>query len=202
MSDLANIPQPKTPREKVLEGLFPEFVSLGNDRTYGMLGRKHGIEASELVRHARAFLWPERITALKMQHQEEAGSEAETVKHTDPDIENVSKLHLSRLRALQVKAYAHLEKCAFDKPETALKMLIDCMKLQREILGLSKDKDEDLRATMMKRLDEMSKATPGAAPAEPEFKFDPKFQVPPAPETETDGPEGNPAPPGGGDHAE
>lgn len=193
-------PQPTTAREKVLEGLFAEFVALGADRTYGKLGRKHGIEASELVRHARKFLWPDRINALQIQHNEETSTESEFTK-ADPENENVNKLHLSRLRALQMKAYAHLEKCAFDKPETALRMLVDCMKLQREILGLSKDKDEDLRATMMRRLDEMSRAQPPAGA--PEFKFDPDFKVPPAPEIKPeDGPEGNPAPPSGGDHAE
>lgn len=198
----SNVPTPRTPRERQLEALFPEFLALGTERTYGKIGRKHGIESSELVRHARTFMWPERINQLQAKHNEETSAEKDLVA-ASPEDANVNRLHLSRLRTLQEKAMGYLNNVVFDKPETALRMLIECMKLQRDILGLSKDKDEDLRAIMLKRLDEMTPRpdpTKPAAPAVPEFPFNPNFHVPPAPES--DGPEGHPAPPSGGDHVE
>lgn len=198
----SNIPTPRTPRERQIEALFNEFVAMGTDRTYGKLGRKHGIESSELVRHARTFMWPERVNQLQAQHNQETSLEKENGA-ASPEDAGINRLHLSRLRTLQEKAMAYLNNVVFDKPETAMKMLIDCMKLQRDILGLSKDRDEDLRAIMLKRIEELvPKPASGApaAPAIPEFPFDPDFTVPPAPES--NGPEGHPAPPSGGDHAE
>ncbi len=189
-------PQPATPRQKQLEGLFEEFVAMGAERSYGKLGRKHGIEGPELLRHARAFLWPDRINALAIRNNEANGGTAPEHGTQDPVEGQVNQLHLSRLRLLQQKAMTYLEGCTFDKPDTALRMLIETMKLQREILGLSKDKDDDLRTILLGRLKEVEDEA--KKPAEPEFKFDPNYVPPELP----NGPEGNPAPPSGGDHAE
>ena len=164
---------------------------MGDQRSYGKLGRKHGIEGPDLLRHAKAFLWPERINALAAQHNEETSTEPE-IGTQDPNEANVNRLHLGRLKILQQKAMTYLENCTFDKPDTALRMLIEAMKLQRDILGLSKDKDDDLRSILLGRLKEMEPAPApgGAAPPAPEFAYNPDLQIPQAP----NGPEGNPSP--------
>lgn len=187
-------PKPRTPRETNLEALFAEFVALGEQRSYGKIARKHGIEAPELMRHARQFLWPERIHSLQLVANEQ------TSTATDPNeagANEINRLHLTRLKLLQQKAMQYLENVVFDKPDTALKMLIESMKLEREIKGLTKDKTEDLRAILERRIREATDLKP-AAPAAPEFQFDPELPIDELP----DGPEANPAPPSGGDHVE
>lgn len=189
-------PEPRTAREKQIEALFADFVGMGSQRSYGKLARKHGVEAPELMRHARQFLWPERIHALQIKANEE------TSTSTDPDdaVESeINRLHLTRLKLLQQKAMAYLENVVFDKPDTALRMLVECMKLEREIKGLTKDKTEDLRAILEKRLKDIAEAKGEVeSPNEPEFRFNPQLSIEELP----DGPEGNPAPPRGGDHVE
>lgn len=193
------VPQPRTPREKKLEGLFDEFVSMGAKRSYGPLARKHGIEGPELMRHARAFLWPERVNSIQIQHNEATSAEG------DPSIDEkaageVNRLHLTRLVLLQQKAMTYLENVVFDKPETALRMLIESMKLEREIKGLTKDKTDDLRSILMGRIQEAQDALQSSStPAdEPEFAYDPDFEPPPL----TDESQRSSTPPSGGDHAE
>jgi hypothetical protein len=185
-------PKPATPRQVQLEGLFKEFVEMGADRSYGKLGRKHGIEGPELLRHSKQFLWPERINSMAIKQNEE-----NAVPDEKPDEGHVNKLHLTRLRLLQQKAMTYLENCTFDKPDTALRMLVDCMKLQREILGLSKDKEDDLRSILLGRLKEAEEAKGPAAPTANDFPFDPDYVPPALP----DGSQANSSPPSGGDHA-
>lgn len=188
-------PQPQTEKEKRFEALFPEYVSMGEQRSYGKLCRKHGIEAPELMRHSRQFLWPERIHQLQIRANEES---APAVDPEDPASTEVNRLHLQRLKLLQQKAMTYLENVVFDKPDTALRMLIESMKLQREILGLTKDKELDLRAVLEKRIREASDARGGVESKEPEFTFDPALPIEELP----DGPEGTAPPPSGGDHVE
>lgn len=190
-----NHPQPQTEKEKRLEALFPEYVGMGEQRSYGKICRKHGIEAPELMRHARQFLWPERIHQLLIQANEET---APAIDPEDPASSEINRLHLQRLKLLQKKAMEYLENCTFDKPDTALRMLVETMKLQREILGLTKDKELDLRAVLEKRIKEAADLRGGVESKEPEFRFDPALPIEELP----DGPEGTAAPPSGGDHAE
>lgn len=191
-----NHPEPRTAREKQLEGFFADFVGMGDQRSYGKLARKHGIEAPELMRHARQFLWPERIHALQIKANEETST---AVDPDDAGASEINRLHLTRLKALQKKAMDYLENVVFDKPDTALRMLIESMKLEREIKGLTKDKTDDLRSILERRIREAADAKGGVeSPQTPEFTFDPAFQTEELP----DGPEGNPAPPSGGDPTE
>jgi len=178
-------PQPRTARERELEGLFKEFVSMGDQRNYGKLGRAHGIEGMELLRHAKKFLWPERIHSLQLAHNEQTNTARDP---EDAGVSEINRLHLTRLKLLQVKAMHYLESCVFDKPEAAMRCLIESMKLEREIKGLTKDKVDDLRSILEKRIQE---ATDSKAPAN-EFPYDPNMPVEGLPE---DGPQGNPPPP-------
>jgi predicted Holliday junction resolvase-like endonuclease len=67
-----------------------------------------------------------------------------------------------------------------------MRTLIEAMKLEREIKGLTRDKVDDLRSILLGRIAEAQQAVPGAGP---EFSFDPQMSIP-------DGPEGNPSPAG------
>lgn len=171
---------------------------MGPDRSYGALSRKHGIEPTEMMRHARGFLWGPRINALKIQQNEETS--LPVAAEDDGGVGQVNRQHLSMLKHLQAKAFNHLRDVAFDKPETALRMLIDSMKLERDIKGMSKDREDDLKSVMMARLKEMEKENGKKpdAPPEPEFPYEPDYEPPAL----NNGPENDSAPPSGGDHAE
>lgn len=185
-----NYPQPKTAKEKQFETLFQEFVSMGDQRSYGKLARKHGLEAPELMRHARAFMWPERVHALLIRTNEQTATADDPLEAASAEI---NRLHLTRLKLLQKKAMDFLENVVFDRPDTALKMLIESMKLEREIKGMNKEKTDDLRSVLEKRLKESSEQKS----TEPEFVYDPNFQI-----EELDGPQESSPPPSGGDHAQ
>jgi hypothetical protein len=199
------IPKPKTAREKQIEALFPEFVEMGPNRSYGPLGRKHGIDGPELLRHARAFLWPERINAALKVHNERTSTASDLPKFDDAAVNDTNRLHLSRMIALQKRAMDYLETCTFDKPEAALRCIIDAMKMEREIKGMTKDKTDDLRSVLTEKLNELRKvaaeAPASATPAPPDFAYDPQMPVEELP-PDSDGPEGNPPPPSGGDSAQ
>ena len=178
-------PIPRTARERQLEAFFEEYLAMGPRRTYGALGAKHQIEAFELLRHGQRFAWGERINFAEKAHAEAIATPVAARKGSEEV--TLNQLHLARLVFLQKKAMDFLENVAFDRPETAMKMLVECMKLEREIKGLDKNKTDDLREVMMERLKE---ASPSSGP---EFPYDPNLLT----EELTDGPS-DPAPPTGG----
>lgn len=185
------IPTPETARQKQLEALFPEFVAMGERRSYGALGRKHGIEGWELLGHARKFAWAARINQAAIRTNEATAVDTHVAGASE-----VNRTHLTRLMLLQKKAMDYLENVVFDKPDTALRMLIESMKLEREIKGLTKDKVDDLRSVLLERIGELDK--PQDTAAEPDFNYNPQMPI----EDIEDGPARDPAPPSGGDHAE
>ncbi len=190
------VPVPRTPSERQIEALFPEWVGMGAERSYGAVARKNQVDALMVVRHARRFLWPDRLTALNIAKNESASA-------TDPvegDTDNTNRLHLSRLAEIQAKAMIYLQNATFDSPAAAAKVLVECMKVEREIKGLNKGRDENLRDVLMEQV-KNAKANPAPAGV-PEFPYDPEMPVESLPDPESDGNEGNPAAPSGADRAD
>lgn len=161
---MAQIPIPQTDTERKLEALFEPYVKSGRQRSYGSLARRFDIPVDLLMRHAKKFCWGERVKALEIQQDQTSPS----------DDGGISNRHLSWIRQLQIKLKASVENAIFDNPATATTVLLKLIEAEREILGLNKDKDNDL-ATVMKELHgKMSKKTDD----EDEFRFDPDLPVP------------------------
>lgn len=159
------VPQAQTARERQLEELFPEYVAMGDNRSYGKLARKHQIEGPELMQHARAFRWAQRLAELQKAHNVQTATPED-----DPGSSETNRRHLSRLLAMQKRAYDFLEQVVFDRPDTALKMLIECTKLEREIKGMDKNKQDDLASILKKHIEEASDKK-----AEDDFEYDPQL---------------------------
>jgi hypothetical protein len=145
-------PAPATPREIRLEEFFVQFVSMGAGRRYGALAKETGVPTSELIRHASKFLWRERIALIH--------SEVNTRTHEDlvESLADVNKRHVTKLKALQEKAFEFLDKHPLVKAQDAIKLVGMAIKMEREAYGLDKNSEQSrlqdlLEAKLEKLLD-------------------------------------------------
>lgn len=143
-------PAPATPREIRLEEFFVQFVAQGAGRRYGALSKETGVPTSELIRHASKFLWRERIALIH--------NEVNTRTHEDlvESLADVNKRHVSKLKALQQKAFDFLDKHPLVKAQDAIKLVGMAIKMEREAYGLDKNSEQsrlqDLLETKLEKL--------------------------------------------------
>lgn len=180
------VPLPTSQREIKLEDLFSRWVGAGAGRSMAALARDTGISTSELVRHARTFFWMQRLEAISKRASER------TMEDMAETIAAVNVRHLSKLRALQEKAFKAMEHMQIDKPADAIRLMVETLKLERTVLGVDKGGDESLAEVLTERVKRITASAPtdDAAPHTPDFEFDPNFTPDEEPEekTETDGP--------------
>ncbi len=171
-------PTPSTPKEAQLEGLFAAWVSAGNSRSLTLTASQAGVSPSDLISHAKKFGWQQKLVGILNRaraHNEDALVET---------IVDLNNRHLKLLRLMGKKAEQFLTAFPIDKPADAIKAAMLSIEGERTILGIG-DKTEDVASVLARRLEEAQKTkklTVTATPAEPEFKFNPKFQVGAPPE--------------------
>lgn len=157
------VPLPRNPREQRLEEAFVHYVGMGEGRSLGALAREINVSTQEVIRHAKAFLWNQRLATLT------SVASQRTMEHMVETISTVNQAHVKRLRRLQEKAFNFLENAVFDKPADAIRMFLEAVKLERDILGLTKGSNQDLAEVLSERVKQLHDKDGGQT----EFTYDP-----------------------------
>jgi len=183
-------PRPETDEERKLEDLFPVWITMpAEDRIYINLARRAGIQLGPLVKHAQKFLWAERLREVN------ARVESLNLTVIEQTRAKIVMTQLATIKRIQDKAIAALDNTILEGKDAA-RLLIETIKLQREILGMNETRHQDADDAFRKqKLEEMKKETlsgPVLPVKEAEFQLDPALAAEPLEDPQNVEADGNP----------
>ncbi len=168
--DFPDTPQPEGLVELRLQDNFFKWMALGEGRSFKAVATTTNMPVAVVIKHAQKFKWKQRLALVQSR------ASAKTLDRMVESYADVNEIHVRELRELRENALSVLRNIPITHPRDAIKLVLESMKLERQILGLDADSDNkdltELLAEKLKRV--QAKVLPeeeGPKQIEHEFEF-------------------------------